>query len=119
MAHVSYQDLDEILREYYAGRLDDCDRFLDRICGDLRSLHPTNTLFGLCDNEFICSCVESLQKVYQWVLYFLKSPFSDDESYLIVSNYFNESGTGNFQAWISEKQAIAMETIAKLVLEQI
>lgn len=62
-SYVNLKDLQEVLTDYFQGRLDDCDVCMDRIYLPTSKWNGGNSLWGECDNDLIRECLQELKKV--------------------------------------------------------
>jgi len=117
-SYINLQDLDEIVKLFFTGNLDDVDKYLPNLYKDLSELHPNNSLFGqLCSDDIkLCLSKLNILDVAALEYFYTKSKKSNN---LLYDFYIRTEGYSSYEYWVEEKYLDALFLLADEILDLI
>jgi hypothetical protein len=115
-SYIDFYDLDEVMRLFFQGLLDDIDLYMSNLYKDLTELHPDNSLFGqICADE-LTKCIWNLTNRERAAIdyHYNKS----EKSRIILTNiYLNEGCSSSFESFAEIAFIEAMEYLSFEILQ--
>jgi len=115
-SYIDFNDLDEVMKLYFEGTLDNVDEYTPNLYKGLSELHPTNSLFGQVCNDEINECVWGLTRFERAAIEFHYLN-SEKSRILLLNIYLNEPTSTSFESWVEIAFLEAMESLSFEVMQ--
>jgi hypothetical protein len=115
-SYIDFNDLDEVMKLYFEGTLDDMDKYLPNLYKDLSQLHPSNSLFGQVCSDELTRCIWGLTRLERAALDYHYNQ-SEKSRIILTHIYLHESTSTSFESWVEISYIETMEALSFEIMQ--